>query len=182
MYNRAMPPVAGKLVVHHRSRGVVIATLDAFFLMRCFGDISPDDIRATLVGHEALIAYRAEGGGSIITVDPTTTFPTEQTRRAALEVARKTSPKTLGQALVILGDGFWASAMRGVVTTIWSLNATPHPRKVVRHENEGVDWVIETMAESVPKYREVLLLALSQLRTGATIPPTPPPSPSKPPL
>jgi hypothetical protein len=170
MYNQSMSR-PGKLVVHHRSQGVAVATLDAFFLMRCFGDITPDDIRATLRGHKALIAYRPGGGGSIVAVDPTTTFPSEATRRAALEITRETAPVTLAQALIIIGDGFWASAMRGVMMTIWSLNAANHPRKVVRHEEEGVDWVIETVGESVAKYRHPLLSGMSQLRADATIPP-----------
>jgi hypothetical protein len=174
-----MPP-PGKLVVHYRSPGVAIATLDAFFLMRCFGDVTPDDIRATLLGHEALLAYRPEGGGSIVAVDPTATFPSEATRRTALEITRTTGSKTLAHALIVHGDGFWASAMRGVMTTIWSLNFANRPRKVVRDDGEGVDWVVETVGESVPKYRQALLSALGQLRAGVTIPPTAPVSSSRP--
>jgi hypothetical protein len=171
MYNHPMSP-AGSLVVHHRSAGVAIGSLDGFFLMRCFGDISPDDIRATLLGHQAVLAYRPEGGCSIVAVDPTTTFPSEETRRTAIDLTRKTANQTLADALVILGDGFWASAMRGVMTTIWSLNSSNHPRKVVRQEAEAVDWVIETVQESAPKYRQLILSALVQLRADVTIPPT----------
>ncbi len=180
MYNVPMSRPAGRLVVHRRSQAAAIGTLDAIFLMRYFGDVTPDDMRATLLGHEALLAYRPEGGGVIITVDPTASFPSESTRRAALEIARQTTPKTVAQALVVLGDGFWASAMRGVMMTIWSVNSVNYPRKVVRQESEGVDWVIETLGESSPKYRQALLAALSQLRAGATLPPTVP-SPSSPP-
>jgi len=176
MYNQPMSRPAGKLVVHHRSQRVAIGTLDGFFLMRCFGDIRPEDINATLRGHEALVAYRPEGGGSIVAVDSTTTFPSEATRRTALDVTRKTGPLTLAHALIVLGDGFWASAMRGVMTTIWSLTSATHPRKVVRQEAEGVDWVIETVGESGPKYRQALLTALAQLKEGATAPTSAPSS------
>jgi hypothetical protein len=173
MYNHPMSGPAGKLVVHHRSRAVAIGTLDGFFLMRYFGDATPDDLRATLLGHEALLACRPDGGGAIIALDPTASFPSEQTRRTALEITRQTAPKILAQALVILGDGFWASAMRGVMTTIWSLIAANYPRKVVRQEDAAVDWVIETVGESAPKYRQILLEALSQLRAGAPAAPSP---------
>jgi hypothetical protein len=171
MYNQSMSRAVGKLVVHHRSKGVAIGTIDGFFLMRCYGDITPVDIQATLVGHEALVAFRPEGGGSIVAVDPTATFPSEETRRVALEVTRKTGSKTLAHALIVLGDGFWSSAMRGVITTIWSLTSVSHPRKVLRQEEEGVDWVLETVGESAPRYRHVLLAGLVQLRPGATLPP-----------
>jgi hypothetical protein len=166
MYNQRMSP-AGRLVVHHRSGGAAIGTVDGFFLMRCFGDITPDDIRATLIAFQAVLAYRPEGGCSIVAVDPTTSFPSEETRRTAVEITRKTGNQTLADTLVILGDGFWASAMRGVMTTIWSLNSSNHPRKVLRQEADAVDWVIETVQESAPKYRQPLLSALGQLRAGA---------------
>jgi hypothetical protein len=70
--------------------------------------------------------------------------------------------------------------MRGVMTTIWSLNAASHPRRVFRQEEEGVDWAIEAIGESVPKYRQLLLSALAQLRVGATVPPMAPSSTSRP--
>ena len=170
MYNEPIVRPAGRLVTHHRSQGVAIGTLDAFFLMRCFGDVTPEDIKATLRGHEAIVAYRPEGGGSIVAIDPAATFPSDATRRAALEVTRKTDPKTVAHALIVLGDGFWASAMRGVMTTIWSLNAANHPRKVVRREEEGVDWTIAAVGESGPKYRYLLLAALTELRPPAAMP------------
>lgn len=154
--------------MHYRSQAAAIGSLDGFFLMRCFGDITPDDVRATLLGHEAVIAFRPQGSGSIIAVDATTTFPSEATRRASLEVARKTSHQTLGQVLIVLGEGFWASAIRGVMTTISSLTAATHPRKVVRHEEEGVDWVLELMGESAPRYRQILLDALAELKSSAS--------------
>ena len=171
MYNpSAMFQPAGKLVVHHRSQGAVIATLDGFFLMRCFGNLTTGDVQATLKGHEAIIAVRPEGGGSIVAVDPTTSFPSEETRRAALEITRQTNAQTRCHVLVVLGDGFWASAVRGIMMTISSLTAATHPRRVVRYEEEGVDWVIETLGESPSKYRQLLLASLAELKHGATAP------------
>ena len=38
----------GKLVVHRRSPGVAMGTLDGFLLMRVFGETSPEDIYASL--------------------------------------------------------------------------------------------------------------------------------------
>jgi hypothetical protein len=178
-----MSRAAGKLVVHHRSEGVAMGTLDAFFVMRCFGVVTPDDIRATLKCHDILQAYRSEGSVSIVAVDATSTFPSEATRRAALEVTRFTNPATVAVSVIVLGDGFWASAIRGVLTTLGFLGQPTHPRKIFRHEEEGVAWAIESIAESPDKYRAVLLDALAQLRAVATTPPPPtskaPPATSK---
>jgi len=171
MYNpTSMLQQAGKLIVHYRSEGAAIATLDGFFLMRCFGDLTVTDVRATMLGHHAIIGGRPEGSGSIVAIDPTTTFPTEETRRVALEVTRQANPQTRCHVLVVLGDGFWASAVRGIMMTISSLTAVTHPRRVVRYEEEGVDWVIETVGESRSKYRQLLLTSLAELKPGKAVP------------
>ncbi|MET0595508.1 MAG: hypothetical protein ABW133_22605, partial [Polyangiaceae bacterium] len=145
------PP--GKLVVHHRSRAVAIGSLDGFFLMRCYGELGRDDVLATLLGHEAILADYPQGSAAIVVVDPSTAFPSEEARRVMLEATRKTSATTLAHTLVVLGDGFWASAVRGIMTTIGSLTNSSHPRKVVRHEEEGVDWIIDAAKEPLSKYR-----------------------------
>lgn len=153
-----------------------MATLDAFFMMRCYGAVSPDDILATLKCSEVVMAYRPEGVASIVVVDPTSTFPSEETRRAAVQVSRETSSFSVGLAIAILGDGFWASAIRGVVTTLMSLSPTSsgHPRKVVRYEEEGIDWIIESLGESPQKYRSLLLAGSNTLKPAVTA--SPPPS------
>jgi hypothetical protein len=181
-----MSQATGKLVVQHRSPGAAVGTLDAFFVMRCYGAVSPVDIEATRKCPDILRAFRPEGGVSIVVIDPTSTFPSEATRRAAVHVSRATNDQAMGLVVVILGDGFWASAIRGVVTTLSSLSPTPasRPRKVVRHEEEGVDWAIELLAESPQKYRAALMAALNELKAVATAPPVSshePPSTSKPP-
>ena len=148
-----------------------MGTLDGFFLMRCFGAVTPEDIEASLNCADVLLANRPEGSISIVAVDPTSTFPSEETRRAAAEATRKTSSHTVAHVMIVLGDGFWASAIRGVLTTHASLTPASFPRKVVRYEEEGVDWAIEAAGESVQKYHSILLAALAQLKAAATSPP-----------
>jgi hypothetical protein len=178
-----MSRAPGKFVVHTRSPGAAMGTLDAFFVMRCFGAVSPDDIRATLKCSELTTAYRPEGVSSLVVVDPTSTFPSEATRHAALQAARDTRSVAAGLSIVILGDGFWASAIRGVVTTLTSISsASVTRRKVARYEEEGVDSAIEAIGESPQKYRGPLLAALNELKPAASASPSPSKaSPSTPP-
>jgi len=179
MYNRLlMSRAAGKLVMHRRSSGAAIATLDAFFLMRCYGDVSPDDINASLETVEPLIAYRPEGSVSIIIIDPTASFPSDATRRAALEITRKTSATTSAMIMAVMGDGFWASAIRGMLMTIGSLSQTTYTRKFLRYEEEAIDAAIDCIGESSTKYRALLLASLAQLKSASISPP--PASTSKP--
>lgn len=168
----------GKLVLHHRSQGACFGTLDGFFLMRCFGDVHPDDLYATLKAHEVAIAGRPAGSVSIVAVDPTAVFPSEATRRVASEVTRKTAHQTAVNATIVLGDGFWASAVRGILTTFTSIVPAQHPRKVFRHEEDGVAWALEATGEPASKYLQLVLASLTELKTGASAPPTRPPASS----
>ena len=159
-----------------------MGTLDGFFLMRVFGAIMPEDIQATVKCADILNAARPQGSASIVAIDSTSSFPSEEARRVAVNVSRETSGQTLALAMVILGDGFWASAIRGVVTTINSLTKSPHPRKVMRYEHEAVEWVIQVLGESPQQYEEALLSALDQLKSAETAPHPPstvPPSSPK---
>jgi hypothetical protein len=177
-----MSRAPGKLVVHHRSSNVAMGTVDGFFLMRCFGSITPEDIKATMKCVPILRAARPEGSASIVAIEPTSGFPSEEVRRAAVNVSRETSAHTLALAIVILGDGFWASAIRGVVTTLNSLTKSSNPRKVTRYEHEAVEWAISTLGESPQQYQGLLLTALEQLKPAVSAPPPPstvPPSTPK---
>jgi hypothetical protein len=164
------PRSIGQILVHRRSNGVAMGTLDGFFVMRVFGEATPEDIYATMTCHDIVLAVRPAGTMSIVALDPTSAFPCEETRRAAVEITRKTRPHTLGTVVIVLGDGFWASAFRGVLTTMNSLNQTTYPKAVVRYEREGVDWAIQTLGESPPKYRAALLDGLAELKPGSKVP------------
>jgi len=171
-----MSRAIGKLVIHHRSDGVAMGTLDAFFMMRCIGAVSPADVLATLKCGEIVKACRPQGSATIVAVDPTSTFPSEETRRVAREATRQTNVQTSALVVILLGDGFWASAIRGVLITLTSLSPTEQARKIVRQEAEGIDWIVDIIGESPQKYRSALLLALAELKSGAL------PSKSKPPV
>ena len=57
---------------------------------------------------------------------------------AARRQAREDQQRDPRSGLIVLGAGFWASAIRGVMTTISSLRAASHLRKLVRYEQESV--------------------------------------------
>jgi hypothetical protein len=158
-----MSTLSGRLIFHHRSESAVIATLDGFFVMRCLGPMTPDHIHATQTAHKAALALRPAGVASIVAVSPSVTFPSEATRRAAAEVSRATTGEVASHVLILLGDGFWASAIRGVMTTLTSLSSSTHPKNVVGSEEAGVRWTLETLGEPVHKYEKALLDAFQQM-------------------
>ena len=107
----------GKFVLHRKSAGMSYGTLDGFFLMRTYGVATPEDVLATMNAHRAAIAFRPQGVAAIVVVETTTPLPSEPTREASIKVTRQTKGEVASQVLIVLGDGFWASAIRGLMTT-----------------------------------------------------------------
>ncbi|MET0592278.1 MAG: hypothetical protein ABW133_06240, partial [Polyangiaceae bacterium] len=133
----------------------------------------PDEVLATMNAHRAAIAFRPQGVAAIVVVEPTTPLPSEPTREASVKVTRQTKGEIASQALIVLGDGFWASAIRGLMTTFAAFGSSNFPRTVTRTEMEGVRWTLENMDPSDKAYEPHLLAALAELKPPST--PTAPP-------
>lgn len=150
--------------VHIRSRSACVASLDEFVLMRCYGAVAVDDIRATQRAHEICGAAAPGGVAAIIVVDPETGMPTDDAvRKTAVDVMKKTQPNVRASVTAFRGDGFWASAMRGVLTTFDLLASSKSRQKTARTESEAVDWMLAELSDVPPTYRSVLLDALASM-------------------
>jgi hypothetical protein len=163
----ATPQSIGALRIHHASANLCVGSLDGFTLMRTFGRATAEDLRAMLKAHRAALAHRPQGVGSMVIMDPATSIPEEGARRVAVELASKMTEQVAASATIVLGEGFWASAMRGVLTTTLLLaKFRQHPNRVFGDELEGLEWVITALNEPVELYRQPLLDALAQMRTA----------------
>ena len=147
-------PASG-LQIQMRSRSACIATLDRFLLMRCYGNVSAADINATIDAHG--ICLTRGNVASLVVIDPTTQFPSEEARTACIEMIKRTQGRVASSVTVVCGDGFWASALRGVLTTFNLLPGTGHPTKTCRLPEEAVDWTLSVTGEDASLYRKPLL-------------------------
>ncbi len=130
-------------VVHYRAADACVASFGHFILFRCFGDVGASAVNASIAAHRAAIAARPEGVVSIVLIDATTKFPSEEMRRAGVAARKQTNGHVTALATVIAGEGFWASTIRGVLTAINSLSGSSYPTKVFRDPLEGVTWAAE---------------------------------------
>jgi hypothetical protein len=148
---------------------VCVVTLDRYLLMRCYGDVSAADIASTIDAHAVCRAYRGSDVASVVLIDRTTQFPSEQARSAAIEMIKKTQGKVASSATVVLGDGFWASALRGVLTTFNLLPGTGHPTKTCSQTEEAVDWTLSVTGDDPSVYRKALIDAFATMTKPATV-------------
>jgi hypothetical protein len=165
-----MLPPLGKLEVHYRSPRTCIATLNGIMLVRSFRRSTAPDYRAMFKASEIALERRKQGLGVIVVIEPTAEIPNEETRRAAAEAARSISEHLQAAAIVVLGDGFWASAMRGLITALGLMTAQRYPQRSFRYESEAVDWILQVLNEPAHAYRQPLLDSLASMQ-AATQPP-----------
>ncbi len=153
----------GALRIHSQTSTACVASLDAYVVCRFFDTITVEDVRATLVAHDACRAYRPNRLGSITVLDPSAKFPSDEIRKASVDAIERTKAHVAAAASVLPGEGFWASAMRGVLTTYELLTGSPHPRGTFKTHREAVDFVLAHTEDDVHAYRVALMLALDSL-------------------
>lgn len=100
----------------------------------------------------------------MVVLDPITGLPTgDDVRKTAVDVLKKTQKHVLASATAFLGDDFWASALRGVLTTLDVLAGSAKPQKTFRTPEQAVDWALAELGEPPCFYRSALLDALASM-------------------
>lgn len=144
-------------VVHYAAADASVVTVGPFILFRCFSDVSADAVNASLPAHKAALASRPEGVVSIVLIDPSTKFPSEDMRRASVLVRKRTNRNVAGNVTIVAGEGFWASTVRGALTAIDFLATSPYESRVFRDPAEGVAWgVARTGGASSARVKQLL--------------------------
>lgn len=140
----------GEKLVHYSGDDACVASVGPFILFRCFGDVRADAVNASLAAHKAALLARPEGVVSIVLIDASTKFPSEEMRRAGVAVRKLTNKNVAASVTIVAGDGFWASTVRGALTAINSLSGSQYPSKVFRETVDGVEWGVQQLGAVVP--------------------------------
>jgi hypothetical protein len=154
------------LHVHYDAADARVASLGPFILFRCFGDVRADAVNASLPAHRAALASRPAGVVSIVLIDSTTKFPSDEMRRAAVAARKLTNRNVAGYATIVAGDGFWASTVRGALTAINSLSGSSYPTKVFREVREGVAWAVQQAGGQAPEHVTRIVQELEAMTPG----------------
>jgi hypothetical protein len=106
----------------------------------------------SLAGYERccseLIAAYPDGFSAVGFLVPGGRLPTPQVREDLSRIADMLAERLAGMALVVLGTGFWASALRGLLTAIHMLLRKTIPMQVFSKLEDAVPWLIDRHART----------------------------------
>jgi hypothetical protein len=103
--------------VQHMSEGCIVGTLDDIVLVVWTQQPRLEQV-LELRRVMDLLVYRYEGGSSIHVLQNGLELPEKRVRDEMDRVTADYADRTIASALVLNGDGFWASAMRGLATGV----------------------------------------------------------------
>jgi hypothetical protein len=92
-------------------------------------------------------------------------MPSPEVRKAAADAVALTAPTTRADVRVLPGDGFWASAQRGILTAIEMMRPDSVARRTCRHMREGVSFLaarLEKDASFALELERVALMAMDE--------------------
>ncbi len=129
--------------------GCAILTLEDTLLMHFRSVATPRTLEAALRANEA-IRRRYDGVCLLLFAEPECVLPSAEVREAGAEMTRKVAPFLRCQATVLLGEGFWAAALRGFLTTTSALTLHGYPRRVFSGAGEAIRWQQTYRQSAIP--------------------------------
>jgi hypothetical protein len=91
-------------------------------------------------------------------------LPDAETRQAMVELMRELGPSLAGSAVVVGGDGFWASTMRSVITGMRVLTPRSYEMRLHSSIAEVVEWLpaVHARGTGVTVERDALRAVLTR--------------------
>lgn len=113
--------------------------------------------------HESHLALLREHPcvGHLVLIHGMPKLPTPEARELAGEYNRQSNMSSV--AIVLDGEGFWASAARGFLTTVLFFQRSKAPTDLFRTLDEALRWQDEVLAENAPD-RQGAKAAILRLR------------------
>jgi hypothetical protein len=154
-----------ELVWHHSVPECALASFRNVILVLCHTGLSVEALRMTVTvnrqlaheyGHVAVLSH----------VSTQVSMPTPEVRRVAAESLAATRHTTRAEARVLPGDGFWASAQRGIITAIEMVRPDSVPRKTFRYLREGTTFIGAQLEQNAQFTRELEEAVLKALEVG----------------
>jgi hypothetical protein len=131
-----------ELVWHHQAHDCSIASFGNVIVNLLHTTMSVEALRASLAVNRKL--SRESGYVAVLTMlEPSVQMPTPEVRKAAADAMAEARPTTRVEVRVLPGDGFWASAQRGIITAIDMVRPDSVPRRTFRHLREGTHFIAQ---------------------------------------
>jgi hypothetical protein len=104
-------------------------------------------MRAIHESHLALLQEH-ERVGHLVLIHGMPKLPTPEARELAADYNRRSNMSSV--AIVLDGEGFWASAARGFLTTVLFFQRSKAPTDLFRALDDALRWQDEVLGESAP--------------------------------
>ncbi|MET0390851.1 MAG: hypothetical protein ABW321_33065 [Polyangiales bacterium] len=137
-----------------------------------FGPMLMEDVATFEQGCQAMCEIHPEGVSSVnIIVPGGRSMPTAEVRSELTKVLARYSPHTAGAAVVIRGDGFWASALRGMIIALSLLLPRRRHFQIFGSLDAAAEWLPALHAEKtgVTIGSDELLTVLQQVERTSSI-------------
>ena len=109
--------------VQHTSEGCIVGTLDDIMMVVWTGQPRMEQV-LELRRVMDMLSCRFELGSSVHILRGRPELPDKRVRDEMARVTQEYADRTIASALVVDGDGFWASAMRGLATSLHFLGSS----------------------------------------------------------
>jgi hypothetical protein len=107
-----------------------------------FGPSTLDALATRDAKLEALCALHPQGISTIDVVLPGKfALPSPEVREELSRFVQKYAPHVVASALILLGSGFWASAVRGAVTAVTMLSRREQKPQIFGAPRAAADWL-----------------------------------------
>jgi hypothetical protein len=137
--------------------------------------VTAADVLAGVEDFERLVRAGRGGPpwGSFMIAEPDIPLPDLDIRHVATEGMKRVSVHQPAQAVVLLGEGFWVSAARSLVTAMRMILPNHHSMRVFGEVEEAARWMVEALGRP-PSDALTLARMAEEVRAWTEL--TPPPS------
>jgi hypothetical protein len=156
--------MTSELVWHHSIPECGLASFRNVILVLCHTGLNVQTLRMTVTVNRQLT--RQYGHVAVLSfVSTEVSMPTPEVRRVAAESLAVTRDSTRAEVRILPGDGFWASAQRGIITAIEMVRPDSVPRKTCRYLREGASFISARLEQDAQFARELEEAVLKALET-----------------
>jgi hypothetical protein len=152
------------LRILHADRDLVVGAYAHVHMCLYRGDLTLELLELANGFHRRLV--QKHGRTAIFGVARTSlALPPQEVRERGAALIRENASHVDGAVVVLPGEGFWASAVRSIVTASFIVARQPYPSHCAKSAEEGASWLIATSPRAGATARG-LLEAANQLDRG----------------
>jgi hypothetical protein len=131
-----------EVIVLGECEGYYVAAWRSVTLIRVTGDLDDTFLSIAKRAHDAALGYDPNGYASITIAELSAKLPSQKLRSEASRLRRDTQADLRAQAVILAGEGFFASAMRAALLGILSMAKSRVPITMTSTPREAAEFIV----------------------------------------